>query len=105
MKIINLTPHDIHLYLSNGEVITYPSEGLARVESVPALCGTLDGIPVRRTTYAEVTGLPAPVDGVVYLTSLLVASRVPHRDDVLFPDNAVRNDQGQIIGCRAWGKV
>ena len=29
----------------------------------------------------------------------------PHREDVFFPDDVVRDESGNIIGCRALGKI
>lgn len=39
------------------------------------------------------------------VTSLAVANEVPERDDVVIHNEAVRDDQGRIIGCRSLGHV
>lgn len=36
---------------------------------------------------------------------VLVAEALPERGDLLFPVDLVRDDGGQIIGCRALGQV
>lgn len=48
-----------------------------------------------------VTDLPEAVDGVVYITSTLVAQAVPDRTDVLVPADLRRDEAGRIIGCGA----
>ena len=48
-----------------------------------------------------VTGLPEPQEGVIYLTSTLVAQAVPDRTDVLVPADLRRDEAGRIIGCGA----
>ena len=85
----NLTPHDVNLILPDGEVLTIPASGKV-------------AIPVVKTVFdTNVTDLPDPQDGVIYLTSTLVAQAVPDRDDVLVPADLRRDDAGRIIGCGA----
>ena len=57
-----------------------------------------------RPTYGEVTGLPAPQEGIYYLVSSIVADalRGSGRTDILVPDSgpdAVR-ENGQILAVR-----
>lgn len=87
MKIINLTPHTITIIDDNGNVVgSYESAGLARVDSLPL---------------GDVVGLPEPEDGTVYVVSVLVAERLPHRTDLRVPGGQVRDGDGRIIGCRS----
>ena len=58
-------------------------------------------VPLTRTTFGEVQGLPDPADDTLYVVSRLVISAVPDRTDLVSPDGAVRDDQGRIIGCTA----
>ena len=59
-------------------------------------------IPVTKTVFdTVVTGLPEPQEGVIYLTSTLVAQAVPDRTDVLVPADLRRDEAGRIIGCGA----
>ena len=126
MTVINLTPHDI-VIVGPGERTIPPSGVVARVSMQtsgiidvvgrmsdrPPFCGIeyncescfsqfggCDGIPVRKQTYGEVTGLPAPKEGTVYIVSTMVRLAVPDRDDVFSPGELVRGDDGQPIGCR-----
>jgi hypothetical protein len=100
MAIVNLTPHAINLVGDNPQNFP-PSGTVARCAVTRQQVGTVDGVPVNRTVYGDVTGLPAPQPGTYYIVSALVAQAVPDRTDVLITDDAVRDDAGRIIGCRA----
>jgi hypothetical protein len=56
MRIVNLTPHPIVIGAR-----TIESSGIARAEESQETIGSIDGIPVVRSTYGAVTGLPAPM--------------------------------------------
>jgi len=102
-EIVNLTPHQITLSAPDGTLHALDSQGVARVASVPGALEDLDGVPVpvaRPTTFGEITGLPDPKPGVVYVVSMMVA-QVAKRPDVLSPgtgpaDEPIRNAAGQI---------
>lgn len=103
MKIVNCTPHCVNFVNDAGEVIRAiePSGILPRVSSSINLVGSIDGIPDEETVYGEVTGLPEKQDGVILIVSAMVASRLPNRDDLRVPGRQVRNDRGQVIGCKS----
>jgi hypothetical protein len=104
IKIVNLTPHAIVLRGSAGDTTVPPSGTIARVSSTPGVLTERTGIPVPvagPTTFGDVTGLPAPEDGTIYIVSGLVAGRVA-RSDVFAPgtgpaDNPVRDEKGNIV--------
>lgn len=98
--IFNLTPHAINL-LTDPPLTISPSGEVARCEVHREVVGCLEGIPVNRTRFGQVEGLPAPRPGVAYIVSALVAQACPERTDVFVPDETVRDDQGRIIGCKA----
>jgi hypothetical protein len=105
MEIINLTPHAINLADDSGNVIAtfQPSGNVARVATSQVVVRELAGRPVSRTTFGEVTGVPAPVDGVSYLVSTAVAQAAA-RPDVVSPDTgptAIRKD-GQVVAVRGF---
>jgi hypothetical protein len=104
MRFINLTPHAINLANAEGEIIsTIPASGqTARIASTQTVVGEVNGIPVRRTDWGKVEGLPEPQDGVVLVVSTLVA-QATHRADVVSPDTgptAVR-EGGLVKAVRA----
>lgn len=101
--IKNLTPHTINIVLPTNEKLVIPASGIvARVSSTAIHLEPIDGIPVVNTVYGEVVSLPEPEEGVIYIVSAMVLSRVQGRPDVFGPDTgptAIR-DEGKIVAVR-----
>ncbi|MCX6782278.1 MAG: hypothetical protein NTW66_04145 [Candidatus Magasanikbacteria bacterium] len=113
MKVVNLTPHVVNLCDESGAVFaSVPSSGqLARVKTLPKVVGQVEvagrTMPVRVSEYGPLEGLPDPVDGVLYVVSLqtaTAAAKLGRTDDILVPDDTVRDPAGIVIGCRAFGR-
>lgn len=103
MKLINLTPHAIHLHTANGGVTTYaPSGTVARVAVQSTPIGKVGGAPLLSSTYGSPVDLPAKKDGVWLIVSSLVRSSCATRGDLISPAQLIRNDKGQIVGCGAF---
>ncbi len=101
MKATNLTPLAINVVLEDNAVVTIaPSGNLARCAEKSAVVGKVGDIPLYKTTYGDVGGLPAPEDGVIFIVSAMVRMAVPDRKDVFSPGVLVRNAAGEIIGCK-----
>jgi hypothetical protein len=109
MTLVNLTPHALTLVAPSGEHhILPPSGSVARVTSTPGTVEAREGFPclvASPTKFGEVTGLPAPQDGVVFVVSGMVGSALAGkgRADVFVPgtgpnDGALRNEAGHIVG-------
>lgn len=101
--IVNLTPHEVAC-LTNDTMIRIPPSGkVVRVNSQCESFGSLNGIPVVKCVESVPIGIPAPVDGKVYLVSSVVAKAVK-RNDVLSPDTSddgvIRDGNGYIIGVK-----
>jgi len=112
LNIINLTPHALNLMPAGptGPVVTIPPSGLVArcaVDRVQVDTVTVDGIsvPVNQTRFGSVSDLPDPQPDTIFVVSALVAQAVPERQDVYIVDDAVRDDQGRIIGARALAHV
>ena len=118
MNVVNLTPHAINLYeddLSGSELLAVvePSGKVARckVEKVETgeisyingknsrTTNNMSGVKLYKTVFGEVADLPDPVEGTIYIVSMLVRQAVPHRDDLYSPGELIRNEAGQPIGC------
>jgi len=103
MKIINLTPHPLTLVGENGTVIVPKGDQVARLAvtrtALPAI--VIDGISlaVNIPTMGDIDGLPNPQDGVIYVTSALVADAA-RRTDVYSPGDLLRDTAGNIIGAK-----
>jgi len=112
LNIVNLTPHILELMPEgpDGPKVTIPPSGqVARcnVYRVQVDTVTVDGtdIPVNRTLFGEVTGLPDPQPDTIFVVSVLVAKAVPYRPDVFIVDDTFRDEQGRVIGARALAHV
>jgi len=112
MKVVNLTPHALNLMPAGptGPAVTIPPSGqVARcaVTRVQVDTVTVDGVsvPVNKTQFGTVSDLPGPQPDTIYVVSALVAQAVPDRQDVFIVDDAVRDDQGHIIGAKALAHV
>lgn len=107
--------------------LTIQSSGIARCETEETICAYLDGVPVVRTHFGAVIGLPAEdrrsirvsdtycphneeetsqhAYDTVYIVSAITAQAVPHRKDVFVPARLIRDDAGRIIACAALGTI
>ena len=107
MELVNLTPHPIVVYTEDGvRAVLEPSGVVARMDTVPK--ATVDQefegvgtVPVVALTYDTVKGLPNPAPGRYYIVSAVVADQVK-RPDLLVPHPLVRDDNGNVIGCRGF---
>lgn len=103
VKIINLTPHSITIVMENGNVVIPPSGVVARRETKTEVIGTINGIPVTRTKLGPITGLPETVSNdTIYIVSRIIAES-SGRNDLYIPDQSVRDNEGNIIGCKSLG--
>ena len=110
MEFVNLTPHEVIVFDEEGKNVLLrvpPSGEVARVEVKRKEAGTLNGVPLVRSEFGEVQGLPEPREGVVYIVSMIVLQALQgKRKDVVAPDtspqSAVRDSEGRIIGVKAF---
>lgn len=104
MNIVNLTPHTINIINGDKDVAIAPSGQVARVSTTTKVVGAvqvMEGviIPITVTEFGDVVGLPEPTPGTIFVVSGMVAGQVS-REDVFSPGEQVRNDVGQVIGCK-----
>lgn len=109
-NIVNLTPHTINIYDVNGnEVTRFESMGIARADSFETVVGSINDIPVVEMSYGSPIGLPDPVEGTAYIVSMLTIQAAVQvgrtTSDLYTTADLVRNDKGQIIGCRKLSRV
>lgn len=103
--IINLTPHVINIMDNDNNIIRTitPSGIVARVSTKPVLVGQVDGLNIYRTEYGQLENLPDAEEGLYYIVSALCKQRCKDRDDVFIINDAVRDAEGNTIGCRSLG--
>jgi len=100
VEFVNLTPHAVNIQREDGTMLVVPPSGeLARRAETRESCAPLAGIRTSRVVFGEVTGLPEPREGVIYIVSGLVLAAVPDRADVVAPGAPIRDEQGRVIGA------
>lgn len=105
MQIINLTLHTLTIVINDQIVLEVPASGqVARCAQVTTEKGEIvvDGvqIPIGANVFGDVQGLPDPIPDTLFFVSALVAQAAwaQGRNDIVCPLQAVRDDQGRIIG-------
>ena len=99
-EVVNLTPHAITV-VGHGEI---PTAGLVpRVAMKTKAAGLVAGFPTSFTEYGEVEGLPSGIEGVYLIVSQMLKSACPDRTDLLYPAELVRDEKGNITGCKSLG--
>lgn len=101
--IKNCTPHPINLLDSDGnQVLTLPKgEIIPRLSTNTKEVDVIEGVTITETIFGDVQDLPDAQDGVLLIVSRLVLTACPNRTDLVVPNELVRNDEGQIIGCKS----
>jgi len=95
-KIYNLTPHPITV---NG--VTFPPSGkVARVTEEGGVELAFPPFTIKRIRTGKVVDLPPRKGGIWYIVSRPVALAAIGREDLLVPDDFVRDEEGKIIGAR-----
>jgi len=117
VKYVNLTPHAVTVMDKDGATILSvpPSGTVARLSETAQPAPVWregvradrveDGVPYTLVILGEVSGLPEPQDGVIYIGSMpllmgMMAAQI-QRSDVVYPYGQVRDSEGRIIGCRS----
>ena len=108
-ELVNLTPHQLVIYSDDGDSVELDaSVEPARVqdrrprEEVKATAiGSVRLVDVERAS--PVVGLPSAREDVVLVVSRVTAAEVA-REDLAFPLDEVRDEDGRVIGCRSLGR-
>ena len=127
VNLINLTPHILRIfefddveynaksksfYLKkkdkyNIPIILTPGNNIPRVKISRNEVYKLNGIPVIKNCYGEIKNDPIEIDGTYYIVSAITANafRNKNRNDILVPNQIVRDERGQIIGCVSFSNI
>ena len=104
MKLKNFTPHNVVIVM-NESTIVIPSDGIARVTEAKTVTPSIDvdGVIIEtfKSSFGEVENLPPQEDGVMVIVSAMAASAAKDRNDLLVPGELVRDNDGNIIGCKS----
>ena len=103
--IKNLTPHDVRVVNDRNVLIWLyeKSDKPARCSVERIRTGMINYIPLNQLSFGEVQNLPKPKRGTFFIVSHMVAEAAK-RDDLLVPDDLVRDETGAVIGCRGFSK-
>lgn len=112
MRVINLTPHSIS-YVDPNYACVIPSSGVARAEQQMVegnpIVGMGNVFKTCRMSYGDLIGLPDPDGETFYIVSAITAEAARRSgrttDDLLLTADLVRDDQGRVVGCRAFARV
>ena len=112
-RLINLTPHMINIICESGTISVPACGDVARVSATKELVNTLSienvSVPIYTTTFGDVEVIspdgskklfPEPEKNVLYIVSNIVKSALSDRNDVVVPADLVRDENGNIVGCR-----
>ncbi|UCE64952.1 MAG: hypothetical protein JSU85_08685 [Candidatus Zixiibacteriota bacterium] len=104
-NIINMTPHPVNIVdRDENIIITFPkSDLMIRLSQRTESAGEVNGIPLTKTVFGKAENLPPFKKGRFFIVSQLVKSALPDRTDLLVPAEVVRDNEGNIVGCRSLG--
>ncbi len=109
MKIVNLTPHTVTIFIDEDRTVHIPPSGtVARCLTQRSNWGELSteehgSIPIAELSYGEAV-LPSEDPDMIYVVSILVAQS-SERSDLYVIDEEVRNDVGAIIGAKRLARL
>lgn len=103
-NICNMTPHTVNFQPENSRsIVVMPSRGVIRIEEKIVDDGFIDEIKVVRRTFTT-ANVPEPQEGTVFIVSTIVKTAFPDRHDFIVPCDFIRNDEGQIMACKAFAR-
>lgn len=116
MKIFNYTPHAVTVFdVDKDPLATFQPVGLARAEQKEHVVGKIDvepeSVPLKRMAFFGVVGLPETAEEDEYFIVSSIAAQAaravnhPLADRLLVPSDPVRNENGQIVGCRSFSVI
>lgn len=106
MTILNLTPHAVNIISEDGVVkATFEPTGIvARASQQAVKVGEINGIELVSMKFGETVDLPESQEDTMLIVSIITinAAKAQGRvtSDLLMTADPVRDDEGQIIGCR-----
>jgi len=78
----------------------FPIGIIPRLNQVNCYVCSFEGISLIRTEYGEIYDLPPQEEGVLLIVSSMVRTVLPERTDLASPGDLIRNERGNIIGCK-----
>ena len=93
-----------------GRDIKFPPDGvIARVklavEPMPSIAWDGAAIPTVYCVPEEILSLPLERGDTLLIVSRLVAESAGRRNDLIVPDDLIRDDQGKVVGARRFSYI
>lgn len=103
MNFINCTPHPINLLdVADNLVMALPKgDVIPRLAQSTKIVDVVSGVSITETQFGATQDLPEPNGENLYIVSRLVLSANPNRNDLVVPNELVRDENGNIIGCKS----
>ena len=103
--LINCTPHDINIkyhYWYDRELTIPPSGLIICLKEETSQPWFNLSVPFTRTKYGS-TDLPEQEENTYFIVSQIVKNAFPERKDLVVPAGIIRDEKGNIIGCKSLG--
>ena len=105
-KLINLCPHDITIDIGRGYFVVPKAKKPLRLQEQRSQVDNLDigsnVVPVYKMSFALNDKLPNKRRNTYYIVSAVVKQACGHRKDIIVPSDLVRNERGEILGCKSF---
>ena len=99
---INCTPHPITLISQDGSTTTLPKGVVVpRLKQETVRVDIINGVSITESTFGETTDLPERQEGVYLIVSRMILEANKDRSDLLVPNELVRDEAGNIMGCKS----
>ena len=126
MKLVNLTPHSIEVYVadqfegleqvnpttwvadgvSGVPILARVSRGSLRISTSAIESDPVEGVPIFQTSYGDLTGLPEETEGCLFIVSLPAQSMAkqsghPLSNRMVAPYQVVwlKSNSSTVLGC------
>lgn len=104
-EVINLTPHPIILKIGDASIVIKQSGIVTRISTTSSIVTRIfgvPGVPLVRTSFGKIEGMPVLKKDVYYIVSTMVKAAFPDNDFLIVPHDLIRNDDGYITGCKSF---
>lgn len=102
MKFINCTPHPITLIGADGQTTVLPKGTVVpRLSQSTKQVDVVNNVSITETVFGATQDLPDTKDNVLLIVSRLILAANPHRTDLVVPNELVRDNDGNIVGCKS----
>src|SRR5437763_1371639 len=107
-KLVNVTPHPIHIQVAGKIVSIEPERFAARCVTVrnTEFVVPVQGlhVAINTTSYGRLDNLPPPRVDTLYIVSYIAlqAAKQAGRKDCIAVDELIRDQTGQVVACASF---